>query len=209
MNRLCRVVLCASLSLGLAGSAAAWKSGPKAGADAQTSAAPVAQAEALGLAMADAVERSADCRALGPNLDAVLAAHSADIRALSTVKAADSGSVSAEQQKRLLAMAKKVKGCAGRVKSRELDKLRTALAAYGRKPKLVKLASSSWCADNCCIKGWETWAAVTFFSAACLAGDNQACCLAVTIASYDACVDTYCPTNDCCQDVPPGGPPHP
>jgi hypothetical protein len=195
MKALCLVVLCAS-SLGLLGSVA------------HAQPAQASAAEALGLAMADAVEKSADCRALGPNLDAALASQKAAIQTLSTAKAPNGGSVSAENQKRLLAMANKVKGCVGQVKSPALDNLRTALAAYGRKTKPVELASEQWCEDNCCIKGWETWAAVAFFSAACLAGDHQACCLATTLASYDACVETYCPTNDCCQDVPPGGPPN-
>jgi hypothetical protein len=202
MNVLSLVALCALLG----GSPDPAQPGPKSGAQAPVSAAPVAEAEALGLAMAGAVEKSADCRALGPNLDAALASQKAAILALSASKATDSGSVSADHQKRLLAMAEKVKACAGQVHSLALDNLKTALATYGRRGKPAKLASSAWCEDNCCIKGWETWAAVAFFSAACLAGDHQACCLATTLASYSACVDTYCPTNNCCQDVPPGGP---
>lgn len=202
MKALCFVALCASLPLGMLGSPAHAQPSSKSGAEA-----PAAAAEALGLAMADAVEKSADCRALGPNLDAALASQRPAIQVLSAAKATDSGSVSAENQKRLLAMAEKVKGCAGQVQSPALDGLRTALAAYGRKAKPVELASEAWCEDNCCIKGWETWAAVAFFSAACLAGDIQGCCLAPTLASYDACVEIYCPTNNCCQDVSPGGPP--
>jgi hypothetical protein len=201
MKAFCLVALAAVF-----GSAIPSHAESKAAAPPTVAAAPAAEAQALGMAMADAVEKSADCHAMGPNLDAAIAAQSHAIEVLSASKAADSGSLSADQQKRLLAMAQKAKGCAGQVQTAAVEKLRTALAAYDRRAKPVKLASTSWCENNCCIKGWETWAAVTFFTAACLAGDNQACCLATTIASYDACVNTYCPTNNCCQDVPPGGP---
>jgi len=202
MNVLPLVALCALLG----GSPDSAQPGTKPGTQAQVSAAPAAEAEALGLAMAGAVEKSAGCRELGPNLEAALASQKAAIQALSASKATDSGAVSADHQKRLQAMAEKVNACVGQVQSPALDNLRTALARYGRRGKPAKLASTAWCEDNCCIKGWETWAAVAFFSAACLAGDHQACCLATTLASYSACVDTYCPTNNCCQDVPPGGP---
>lgn len=198
MKTFCFVALCASLLLGLLGSPAHAQPGAED---------PAAAAEALGLAMVAAVEKSADCRELGPNLEAALASQKAAIRVLSTAKATNSGPLSPENQKRLLAMAEKVKGCAGQAQSPALDDLRTALAAYGRKAQPVALASEQWCKDNCCLKGWETWAAVTLFSAACLAGDMQGCCLAPTLASYDACVELYCPTNNCCQDVSPGGPP--
>lgn len=197
---------------------------PRPAAAGSTPATPSAEAESLGLAMAEAVENSSDCAAMGKNLDAALAAQSAAIRALAASNAPDDGTVSDENQKRLLAMAQKAKTCAGKVSSPALTALQSALATTIKScrahkaaldaamrgvkatPRLTQRASEQWCKEDCCIKGWETWAAVAVFTAACLAGDNQACCFATTLASYDACVKTYCPTNNCCQDVPPGGP---
>jgi len=204
MKALCLVALCTSLSSGLLGPAAHAQSALKPGPEAQASA-----AEALGLAMAEAVAKSADCSALGPNLEVALAAQKPAIQVLSAPKAPNGGSVSAENQKRLLAMTEKVRGCAGKVQSPALDGLKTALAAFGQKAKRrpASLATERWCEENCCVEGWQTWAEVAFFTAACAAGDAQACCLAGTISSYTLCVETNCPTNDCCQDISPGGPP--
>jgi hypothetical protein len=193
---------------------------------ASTPTAPIAAAEALGLAMAEAVESSTDCASMGKNLDAALASQSAALKTLAASNASDSGVVSEKNQKRLLAMAQKAKTCAGKLSSPALAALESALSTKikncrgskglvpsGAKadlkmtPRPTQLMSEQSCKDDCCIKGWQTWATVAFYTTACLGGSNQACCLATTIASYDACVNTYCPTNNCCQDVPVSVPP--
>ena len=191
-------------------------------------AAPGPDAEAFGLTFVNAIETASDCAAMTTNLDALFAYPPAAVASLTTQPRSGAEDLSEEIQQRLLAAAQKVRRCAGKVKSSKLEAVRSALAnhvtkVHGRKlwsvgeAKLVdKLRGKSAaaaapvdCQSNCCVKGWETWAAEAFFSAGCLAGDNQACCLVTELASYNACVKTYCPSNNCCLDVNPGPLPEP
>lgn len=150
MKARCFVVALCALSLGFAGSPARAQSPESPGGMA-----PAAAAEALGLAMIAAAETSADCGALGTHLEAELASQKLAIQVLSAAKPTAGGSLSPEHQKRLLAMAEKVKGCAGQVRSPALDDLRAALSSFGRSAKAVALASEAWCKDNCCLRVWQ------------------------------------------------------
>ncbi len=184
-----------------------------------STAAPVAQSEALGMAIADAVGQSTDCATMGQNLEAAIASQTDAIKAIVASDAPDSGMLSDAQQAMLQEMVERAKHCAGKIDSAALKRttaeLATRVQGYRNSPsysallpshlsraKPLQLESTSSCENGCCIKGWQTWAAVTTFTIACAGGDDQACCMATTIASYNACVNTYCPTNDCCQNVP-------
>lgn len=167
------------------------------------------EARALGMSYLDAIEGASDCAAIGPRLDAAFANQGARIEMLANARVPAGGiGPTREEQSRLLKAAQKVAGCKTQLKAS--GAVQQSLAPLGKLARPVASEKTATnCYENCCIKGWETWAAVAFWTAACAGGSNQACCMMVTIASYDACIELYCPTNDCCSDVPVSVPPGP
>jgi hypothetical protein len=167
------------------------------------------ESRALGMLYLEAVEGAKDCTEIGPRLDAAFANQSARIELVANarVPAGGIGPTRAEQE-RLHKAAQKVDGCKSQLGA--TAGAQQSLAPLGKLARPVASQKTAVnCYENCCIKGWETWAAVAFWTAACAGGSNQACCMMVTIASYDACIELYCPTNQCCSDVPVSVPPGP
>ena len=156
------------------------------------------EAQALGLSVVEAIEGSADCAAMAARLEAALAGQSARIAALAdaatppTEDGPDAG-----EQRRLLRIARRVRDCAGTAPGTAAELAVAPLAKLTQRPPATEDAGYD-CADDCCAQGWQTWAEVTYFSATCLGGDDRACCMAVTIASYDACIRLHCPGTECC-----------
>jgi hypothetical protein len=164
-------------------------------------------AQSLGEAMLAASEGAEGCDALAAAMTAALEGQSAAIEVLAQ-GAEMGGAISDADQQRLKAMADKAAECAGTAPGIE------ALVSGLQRPSVpLELESQSECESSCCLKGAKAWSATIVASAGCLGGDDQMCCLATTVASYNECLN-LCPENDCCADVPasspdgpPGGPP--
>lgn len=164
---------------------------------------------ALLMSVAAAVETSHDCQSLAAALNEAIIEHKEQVQNLLASHNKTSGQLSENEEKRIVAAVEKVKFCKGIQGVSEATKILLPVGAKyqckASKSSTLNLESTSDCENDCCIEGWQTWATVAWYSAACLAGDEQACCLAPTLASYDACVNTYCPTNDCCANINPNG----
>jgi hypothetical protein len=165
------------------------------------------EARALGMSYLDAIEGAGDCTEIGPRLDAAFANQGARMDMLANARVPAGGiGPTRDEQSRLLKAVQKVDGCRNRLNASA--GAQQSLAPLGKLARPVASQKTATnCYENCCIKGWETWAAVAFWTGACAGGSNQGCCMMVTIASYDACIELYCPTNDCCSDVPVSVPP--
>jgi hypothetical protein len=155
------------------------------------------EARALAISAAEAIEGS-DCASMAARLDAALAPQSARIESLANAGTpATVGGPDAGDQRRLLRMARRAKDCAATNPDPAAARALAPLARLAQRPPRADDAGYD-CADDCCVRGWQAWAEVTYFSGACLGGDERACCMAVTIASYDACMGLYCRANECC-----------
>jgi len=182
-------------------------------------------AEALLKALVIEVESAeGGCKALVDKVEKAIYDNEVLIDRLVSSKEGNSGTLDEDLEQRSIAAIGRIKECAGaaeysekfvnvidpfaeRFKRPKPLRITKPIAERFKKPKSIALKSESSCKSDCCVKGWETWAAVAFYSTACLGGSNQACCMAVTVASYSECVDLYCPSNNCCADVPVSVPP--
>lgn len=176
----------------------------------QAIAADMSPVETLSLSIADAIEQSKDCDDMKKNIDNAIVSQEKSIEAVMSLNPPYNGYIkdTDEYQKRLISMSKKAKKCYGKINSPIVDNFNIKFEK--KHQKTFKRESQSSCENDCCIKDIiERGAEVSFYSVACLGGSDFACCMAVTLADYDACVNTYCPDNDCCNGVPVSVPPPP
>jgi hypothetical protein len=173
-----------------------------------TSVSPEEDSRALLLGLADAARPTDTCAALVTALGGQLHTETSRISRLAAAKGPSTGELTAEQQTKAVEFVARVKQCVGTPGAAELAATIKPLEALHASPAPSARASASCNCNDFCVSGWETWAETSLMSVACLAGDNQACCTAAAIASHSACMKTYCPTENCCLDVPTSVPPH-
>lgn len=182
-------------------------SSPSSGAQ-QAAGTPEEDSRALLLGLAEVATPTPSCDALVTALDSKLRSESGRISRLATATGPSTGELTAEQETKATAFVARVKQCAGTPGAARLADSVKALQAQRGGPASGARTSSSCNCNDFCVSGWKTWAEVSAMSVACLAGDNQACCTFTAIASHSACIKTYCPTENCCLDVPTSVPQH-
>ena len=134
------------------------------------------QARDLLLSIAEAVEQSQDCDAMASAIELAVSSHEDAIDALVQTSDENSGALTTQQEQRLQAAIQQVTSCKGSnvdsVVMKTLQPLGEKYACEKSRQPTLNLESESDCENGCCLSGWQTWATVTWDTAACLAGDE-------------------------------------
>ncbi|MEM1179572.1 MAG: hypothetical protein AAGM22_14585 [Acidobacteriota bacterium] len=165
---------------------------------------PETEARLLLLSLADAAQSASDCEGVVKGLRGVIQHHREAIERLASAEGPSSGTLNFAEEAKVAALAQTAVRCQGTPGAAKLAAVLAPLAP----DRLLTQPQACNCSDWC-PSGWNTWVAVAAASAACLGGSNISCCEATSWASYNACINTYCPSNECCSGVPVSVPPPP
>lgn len=202
MKRISTLLVALSLlSLSACKSTDAAAGPPPAGSGAQE------DSRVLLLGLAETSRSTDSCAALVTALEGQLDTERERIARLAAATEPSAGELTPEQQARVTAFVTRARQCANTPGAAALAERLKPLQALRAGSASGTRGQSCNC-DDFCVTGWKTWAETSAMSLACLGGDNTACCTAVDIADHSACMNTYCPHDNCCQDVPVSVPPH-